>query len=251
MKHTRPLLLVALSAPGSRRLLVASPSGRRRPRSATGESLARVARRRRPGGRRRGGHPPRVERHPERPLEDRSPGRGLSSPVVWGDRLFLTTALEGEVVPGAKAIPHVLEGEPFVHPRRHRRRSAPQLQGPEPRRPRRVGPLGAHGVGGDPGRLASQEGQLRLPHHRHRRGAGLRLLRHRGPVRLRLRRGAAVELRPRAHRHPGRGHRDLSDPPPRPADPPVRRGGRRSARSSWPWTAGPAARSGAGSARSR
>jgi outer membrane protein assembly factor BamB len=44
------------------------------------------------------------------------PGRGLSSPVVWGDRIFLTTAIEGEVVPGEDAIPHVLEGKPFVHP---------------------------------------------------------------------------------------------------------------------------------------
>lgn len=44
------------------------------------------------------------------------PGRGLSSPVVWGDRLFLTTAIEGEVVPGAQAMPHVIEGQPFVHP---------------------------------------------------------------------------------------------------------------------------------------
>ena len=44
------------------------------------------------------------------------PGRGLSSPVVWGDRIFLTTAIEGAVVPGAEAIPHVLEGQPFVHP---------------------------------------------------------------------------------------------------------------------------------------
>ena len=30
-------------------------------------------------------------------------GRGHSSPVVWGDLVFLTTAIEGEVVPGAKA----------------------------------------------------------------------------------------------------------------------------------------------------
>ena len=32
------------------------------------------------------------------------PGRGHSSPVVWGDRIFLTTAIEGEVVPGAKGV---------------------------------------------------------------------------------------------------------------------------------------------------
>ena len=44
------------------------------------------------------------------------PGRGHSSPVVWGDRIFLTTAVEGDVVPGAKAVKHMLEGQEFVHP---------------------------------------------------------------------------------------------------------------------------------------
>src|SRR5688500_16568764 len=44
------------------------------------------------------------------------PGRGHSSPVVWGDRIFLTTAIEGEVVPGARGVKHVMEGEEFRHP---------------------------------------------------------------------------------------------------------------------------------------
>jgi outer membrane protein assembly factor BamB len=44
------------------------------------------------------------------------PGRGHSSPIVWGDRIFLTTAIEGEIVPGAKAVRHVAEGQEFVHP---------------------------------------------------------------------------------------------------------------------------------------
>jgi outer membrane protein assembly factor BamB len=44
------------------------------------------------------------------------PGRGHSSPVVWGKHIFLTTAVEGDVVPGAKAVRHVLEGQDFVHP---------------------------------------------------------------------------------------------------------------------------------------
>jgi outer membrane protein assembly factor BamB len=44
------------------------------------------------------------------------PGRGHSSPVVWGDRIFLTTAIEGEVVPGAKAPIHIDEGKEFKHP---------------------------------------------------------------------------------------------------------------------------------------
>jgi outer membrane protein assembly factor BamB len=44
------------------------------------------------------------------------PGRGHSSPIVWDGRVFLTSAIEGEVVPGAEAVPHVMGGEPFVHP---------------------------------------------------------------------------------------------------------------------------------------
>jgi outer membrane protein assembly factor BamB len=44
------------------------------------------------------------------------PGRGHSSPIVWGNRIFLTTNVEGEVVPGAKAVQHVRRGETWVHP---------------------------------------------------------------------------------------------------------------------------------------
>jgi outer membrane protein assembly factor BamB len=44
------------------------------------------------------------------------PGRGHSSPVVWGDRIFLTTAIEGDVVPGAQPVRHVIEGQEFKHP---------------------------------------------------------------------------------------------------------------------------------------
>jgi outer membrane protein assembly factor BamB len=45
------------------------------------------------------------------------PGRGHSSPIVWGERIFLTTAVEGEVVPGAKAVKHILDGDKeFLHP---------------------------------------------------------------------------------------------------------------------------------------
>jgi outer membrane protein assembly factor BamB len=44
------------------------------------------------------------------------PGRGHSSPVVWGGRVFLTSAVEGEVVPGAKAVKHVSDGQEFLHP---------------------------------------------------------------------------------------------------------------------------------------
>jgi len=44
-------------------------------------------------------------------------GRSHSSPIVWGNRVFLTTAVEGAVVPGAKAVKHTLEGDKeFLHP---------------------------------------------------------------------------------------------------------------------------------------
>ncbi|HXG67546.1 MAG TPA: PQQ-binding-like beta-propeller repeat protein [Blastocatellia bacterium] len=44
-------------------------------------------------------------------------GRGHSCPIVWGNRVFLTTAIEGEVIPGAKAPIHYLEpGKEFKHP---------------------------------------------------------------------------------------------------------------------------------------
>jgi outer membrane protein assembly factor BamB len=47
-------------------------------------------------------------------------GLGHSSPIVWGNHVFLTTAIEGEPLPGAKAPVHVLDPakptEPFVHP---------------------------------------------------------------------------------------------------------------------------------------
>jgi outer membrane protein assembly factor BamB len=44
------------------------------------------------------------------------PGRGHSQPIVWGDRIFVTTAIEGEVVPGAQAVKHMDEGKEFLHP---------------------------------------------------------------------------------------------------------------------------------------
>jgi outer membrane protein assembly factor BamB len=46
------------------------------------------------------------------------PGRGLSSPVVWGDRVFLTTSIEGDPVPGRKAPVHLgFDRKPgYVHP---------------------------------------------------------------------------------------------------------------------------------------
>src|SRR5437016_11084326 len=43
-------------------------------------------------------------------------GRGHSSPIVWGNRIFLTTAIEGPLVPGAKAVTHIDDGKVYLHP---------------------------------------------------------------------------------------------------------------------------------------
>ena len=44
------------------------------------------------------------------------PGRGHSSPIVWGDRVFLTTSIEGPIVPGAEAVRHYRRGQEYLHP---------------------------------------------------------------------------------------------------------------------------------------
>jgi outer membrane protein assembly factor BamB len=46
------------------------------------------------------------------------PGRGHSSPVVWGDRIFLTTSIKGAEVPGKKAPVHLdFSRKPgYLHP---------------------------------------------------------------------------------------------------------------------------------------
>jgi outer membrane protein assembly factor BamB len=43
-------------------------------------------------------------------------GRSHSSPIVWGNKIFVTTAIEGEVVPGAKAVKHMNGDKEFLHP---------------------------------------------------------------------------------------------------------------------------------------
>jgi outer membrane protein assembly factor BamB len=44
------------------------------------------------------------------------PGKGHSSPIVWGNRLFITTEIEGGVVEGAQAVRHVRNGQEYRHP---------------------------------------------------------------------------------------------------------------------------------------
>jgi outer membrane protein assembly factor BamB len=43
-------------------------------------------------------------------------GHGHSSPIVWGNKIFLTTDIEGEPTPDNKAVEHKIEGKIFVHP---------------------------------------------------------------------------------------------------------------------------------------
>jgi outer membrane protein assembly factor BamB len=43
-------------------------------------------------------------------------GRGHSSPVIWGDRIFVTTDIEGERIEGASAPTHIRDGEVYLHP---------------------------------------------------------------------------------------------------------------------------------------
>ena len=45
------------------------------------------------------------------------PGFGQSQAIVWGNQVFLTTAIEGGPAPeGHKAPVHMMEGQPWVHP---------------------------------------------------------------------------------------------------------------------------------------
>jgi outer membrane protein assembly factor BamB len=45
------------------------------------------------------------------------PGSGMSSPIVWGDRIYLTAVIEGEAVPGQRAIKHRQgKEEDWIHP---------------------------------------------------------------------------------------------------------------------------------------
>lgn len=43
-------------------------------------------------------------------------GRGHSSPIIWGSRVFLTTSIEGPAVHDHKPAKHIRQGEPWVHP---------------------------------------------------------------------------------------------------------------------------------------
>ena len=45
------------------------------------------------------------------------PGTGMSSPIVWGDRIYVTSVIEGAVVPNHRAVKHRFgKDEDWVHP---------------------------------------------------------------------------------------------------------------------------------------
>jgi outer membrane protein assembly factor BamB len=43
-------------------------------------------------------------------------GRGHSQPVVWGNRVFLTTNIEGEELPDVKPVKHIMGKQELIHP---------------------------------------------------------------------------------------------------------------------------------------
>ena len=45
------------------------------------------------------------------------PGTGMSSPIVWGDRIYLTAVIEGDAVPGQRAVKHRQgQEQDWIHP---------------------------------------------------------------------------------------------------------------------------------------
>src|SRR5690349_10288620 len=45
------------------------------------------------------------------------PGTGHSSPIVWGNRIYLTAVIEGEVIPGHRAVKHKQgQDTDWIHP---------------------------------------------------------------------------------------------------------------------------------------
>ena len=121
------------------------------------------------------------------------PGIALSSPIVWGDRIFVTAAVSGS---GDKTFRTGLYGD-GTSVDDDLRALVPALR---PRREDGRDRLGSRGLPRAPTGEAPPEVEPVQRHPRHRRQARGRALRQRGPARgLRLRGQAALETR---HRHP-------------------------------------------------
>ena len=83
-------------------------------------------------------------------------GRGHSSPVVWGKKIFLTTSIEGPVVPGTQAIRHIYKGDDprfknqeYHHPEQHGIGPQLYIEGVVHRCRHRQSFVGSNGVSGD------------------------------------------------------------------------------------------------------
>jgi outer membrane protein assembly factor BamB len=57
-----------------------------------------------------------VERHQKHQMENADPRPGAFVASRLGQQDLLTTDIEGEIVPGAKAVEHIDSGKPFKHP---------------------------------------------------------------------------------------------------------------------------------------
>ena len=121
------------------------------------------------------------------------PGIGLSSPIVWGDRIFLTTAVSGK---GDTTFRTGLYGDSSSVDD-HLRAFLPRLRARRRHRPR---DLGAQGLSRRAQGAAPPQVEPRQRHSGHRRRARRRALRRDRQARgLRLRGQAALAAR---HRHP-------------------------------------------------
>ena len=172
---------------------------RRSPRAAPRGSRAALAAVPRPGAlghRRRPGRAARLERREGRATcasRRRSRASACRSPIVWGDRIFVTTAVSGK---GDADLPH--------RPLRRRQLGRRPLRALLPAlRARRARPArwsgSARSTAARPG-AAPPQVEPRQRHAGHRRRARRRAVRrHRQARRLRLRRQAALAAR---RRHP-------------------------------------------------
>ena len=154
-------------------------------------------------------------------------GRGHSSPIVWQDRIFLTTSIEGGKAPDDHKAPDSSRLRPqarLLPCRQRRRRPSLRAQGPRLRCEERQAALGADGLRRLDVRQPPQQEHLRLVHDGNGRNVGVRVLRIGGSLRVRLRRQAALEEVARRHREGRHGAWHLARHLREPAHPPVRSG---------------------------
>ena len=129
------------------------------------------------------------------------PGKGHSSPAVWGDRIFVTTAIEGAEIPGWKAPVHLGFDRKPGYVNENSTGVGHMLT------------LKVYAIQATTGRILWERTSFEGPPHddRHKSNTyasstvatdgklGLRLLRVRGSLRLRFRRHVEVEDRPGRH----------------------------------------------------